>query len=68
MCTVDNDLRCAVEARTGKLPMEMPRVVVRGSYDVKHFFFWSADDSRFIHSSSDRRELAPSLVLHEGDE
>jgi hypothetical protein len=39
-----------------------------GDCDVKDFVFWSGGDSRFIHLSPDRRELALSLALHEEDE
>ncbi|KAJ5737463.1 uncharacterized protein N7483_002588 [Penicillium malachiteum] len=34
MCTVDKDVRCAVEAENGKLPMETSGAVVRGRMDA----------------------------------
>lgn len=66
MCTVDNDLRCAVEVESDKLPMEMPGqngTQRLGDCDVKDFVFRSGGDGRFIHFSHDSRELALSLVL-----
>jgi hypothetical protein len=36
--------------------------------DAKDFVFRSGGDSRFVHLSTDRTELALSLVLHKVDE
>jgi hypothetical protein len=55
--------------------METSRAVIRGRMERNAWWIVTQkissqelSNSRFIHLSHDRRELALSLVLHEGDE